>query len=574
MSGRDHVAGMNTYCDDVLSGKISACRLVKCAVQRHRDDLLRVGSPEFPFYFSPKHANRVCTFLELLKHVQGSLADTRLKLERWQQFILCSVFGWLRVSTNVRRFRRAYICVPKGSGKTLLAAGIALYCAFCDLPKEGGSDCIATANSLQQSKLVLGTAQSMLRKDKKLTAKLGVEVRANDIVQAESVSKCRGFSKNAAALEGVSLHAGILDELHAAKDRATFDSLSTSTAKREQSLLFVITTSGLGDISSVGYEVDGFCRRVLEREDGANDDSFFGCIWTIDPELEERWDSVEAMEMAMPNLDVSVNRSVLLEEANRAKQIPSQIASYKAKYLNVWASSASEEPFLTHEQIRKCYTQLNEAEFIGQECVYGLDLASRLDLCAAVRTHMRRIDGQVHFYAFAKAWLPSATVAKSSNASYRGWIAQKFLVETQGSITDLDVIEEFLMSEFERYRLRDLSFDPLQSNQLITHLSKRTKKPDGTFCEVTQFAKYLTVGMTELEHAVAAGRLHTNSPVLIWCLSNLRAKRVSTGLCYPVRPKDLSQKIDLAVALCMSLRSCAVVPLDESKKPEPRIFFV
>jgi phage terminase large subunit-like protein len=575
MSGRDHVQGMNQYIDGVLSGNISACRLVKCAVRRHKDDLLRVGSPEFPFYFSERHATRACNFFELLKHIQGPKADSRLVLEGWQQFIIASVFGWLRVSTNVRRFRRVYICVPRGSGKTLIAAGVSLLTGFADLPKEGGADVVCTANSLSQSKLVLGTAQSMLRKDKKLTAKLGVEVRQHEILQLESVSKVHGMASKGQTLEGISLHAGIIDELHAAKDRAVFDSLSTATAKREQSLLFVITTAGLGDISTIGYEVDTFCRKVLEKEDGAQDESFFGIIYTIDEELEEQWDNEIAWIQANPNYGVSVNGSVLAEEANRARQIPSQQPSFRAKYLNIWSSSATEEPFLTHELIRKCYdAKLSEVEFVGQECAYGLDLASRLDLCAAVRVHARRIEGQTHYYAFCKAWLPSATVAKSINASYRGWIAQKHLVETTGSITDLDVVEEFVMSEFERFKIRDLSFDPLQSNQLITHLCKRTKKPDGTFVEVAQFAKFLTVGMTELEGAVAAGRMHTNSPLLIWTLSNLRAKRVSTGLCYPVRPKDHSLKIDAAVALCMALRSCAVVPLDESKKPVPQCFFV
>jgi phage terminase large subunit-like protein len=106
---------------------------------------------------------------------------------------------------------------------------------------------------------------------------------------------------------------------------------------------------------------------------------------------------------------------------------------------------------------------------------------------------------------------------------------------------------------------------------LVTHLQKNS--PQTVFAEVQQFAKYLTQGMNELEELCADGRLHTNSPLLIWSLMNLRAKHVGMNLIYPVSPKDRSLKKDAAVALVMALRSIHCVPLDESQS-RPVFFFL
>jgi phage terminase large subunit-like protein len=83
--------------------------------------------------------------------------------------------------------------------------------------------------------------------------------------------------------------------------------------------------------------------------------------------------------------------------------------------------------------------------------------------------------------------------------------------------------------------------------------------------EVPQSAKYLTAGCIELQDAVASGRLHTNSSLLLWCLGNLHCKNFSSNLIQPVRQEDRTQKTDAATALIIALRSVALLPLEESK---------
>jgi phage terminase large subunit-like protein len=368
-------------------------------------------------------------------------------------------------------------------------------------------------------------------------------------------------------IEGTSLHFGSIDELWASSGRHVYDALSTGTAKRHQSLLWMITTAGR-DASGVCFELHDFCTRILSGD--ATDESVFCAIYTTDHD--DPWDSLESAKKANPLWGVSIDPSVVEEEMRRAQQIPSQQATYRAKYLCEWTLNGGEEPFIDPLRVRACYDKdLDAAQFLGQPAVEGLDLASRLDMCSAARVHARRINKKVHVYAFSKSWLPEETFRASKNASYRGWQISGDLVVTPGNITDLDLIEQHMMSELAAYKIRDIGFDPLQSNMLVTHLQKNS--PQTVFAEVQQFAKYLTQGMNELEELCADGRLHTNSPLLIWSLMNLRAKHVGMNLIYPVSPKDRSLKKDAAVALVMALRSIHCVPLDESQS-RPVFFFL
>lgn len=125
---RDFVAVANQYIDDVLTGKVPACLYVRNACQRQRDDLVRLADHPI-FYFDRDAAQRVCIFIERMPHVKGPKASANedITLEPWQCFVLTTVFGWKRKDTGGRRFRRSYVEVPRGNGKSALSSAVGLY---------------------------------------------------------------------------------------------------------------------------------------------------------------------------------------------------------------------------------------------------------------------------------------------------------------------------------------------------------------------------------------------------------------------------------------------------------------
>jgi len=549
----DFIRAATEYRNSVLSGEIPACALVKLACKRSERDHANAA---WPFEFSVERATRACKFVSLLTHVQGPLAGSRVELQPWQAFILTEMFGWQWKSTGTRRFRRAYIEVPKGNGKSLLASAISLYLAFAD--QEKGADVICTASSYEQSRIVLDTARNQVAKDNKLASKFGLTVKAHKIEQASSTSRLRGLPAKGSATEGSAVHGAVLDELHLSKTRAVYDSLRTASSKRPQAMLFCITTAG-NDISGICYEVHTHVEAILNQE--KEDESFFGIIYGLDDA--DDWTLESSWQKANPNWNVSVDAQGLREEANRAMQLASMEEGFKTKHLDIWVGSFGETPFLDLGNVRKCYQADLADDFDGQ-CTLGVDLASRLDLACAVRLQAKRVNDQVHYYAFCSAWNPSETIKKSQNSQYAGWVRQGWLSETPGNIIDLSFVENHLADCLTKRNVRNVHFDPLQSSYLVTRLMKSFPDKVEVFVEMTQSGKYFTPGMLLLEELVAAGRIHTNSPLLLWCMSNLRAKKGVTNLLFPTRPKDMAQKIDGGVALIMALTSCAATPLDES----------
>ena len=157
MAGNEYVDRANRYIEDVLSGRVPACRWVKAACERQKADLARPG---FEWHFDEQRAWRVCRFISLLRHVKGPLAGERIELQPWQCFILTTIFGWVD-SKGRRRYHEAFVEVPRGSGKSTLMSGVALYMLCAD--GEKGADVYSFATTREQAKIVFDDAQAMAR---------------------------------------------------------------------------------------------------------------------------------------------------------------------------------------------------------------------------------------------------------------------------------------------------------------------------------------------------------------------------------------------------------------------------
>jgi phage terminase large subunit-like protein len=235
-------APWHRYAQQVTGGSLVACKWVRLACERHLRDLKRQSQREFDYRFDEAKAEKICRFIELLPHIKGPKAGKHIQLELWQKFIIGSVFGWVRKDNGLRRFRHAYIEVPRGNAKSTMSSGVGLYLLAVD--GEGGAEVYSAATTRDQAKIVFNVAQQMTRKSEGFKRRFGVQVNAKNINQISSASKFEPLSSDANTLDGLNVHGGIIDELHAHKTRDVFDVIETGAGKREQSLIWCITTSG------------------------------------------------------------------------------------------------------------------------------------------------------------------------------------------------------------------------------------------------------------------------------------------------------------------------------------------
>lgn len=536
MASRDYCGIARQYAADVLDGKIPACKWVKLAADRQLADLKTYAGSRSPYVFDENEANRVCKFIELLTHTKGELAGTRIHLEPWQVFILTTVFGWLRRADGGRRYRRAYVEVSRGNGKSTLCSGIGLYCLLAD--REGGAEVYSFATTRDQAKIVFGDAKVMAERNAPLRNKFGLQVLANALYVPTSNSTFQAKSAEGSTLDGLNTHLAIIDELHAHKTRAVYDVVETSTGKRKNSLMFVITTAGF-DTSGICYEVRTMVTKVLEKS--VVDETQFGIIYGLDEG--DDWTTVEALEKANPNWGISVRPEIITSLMKKAIALPSAVNNFKTKHLNIWCSASS--AWMDMQAWEAGEINVDRSDFEGQPCYIGLDVGAKNDVTAKVLL----FPVGKSFVVFADFYLPEAAVEKSTNSQYRGWVEEGWITQSGGAMTDLARIEEDIRDDLSRYDVKGIAFDPWNALQLATSLSN-----DGApMIEYRNTVQNFSDPMKSLEALTQDKRIsHDGNPVLRWMMSNVVAKLDAKDNIFP-RKERYENKIDGVVALIMAL---------------------
>lgn len=555
---RDYLGIAKKYARDVSTGKVFACKWVKLACKRQTEDLKKYARSGL-YEWSKEEAGRICRFIELLTHTKGELAGQRVVLEPWQIFILTTVFGWRRRADGGRRFRRVYIEVPRGSGKSTLSSGVALYCLLAD--HEPGAEVYSFATTRDQAKIVFGDAKVMAEHNPALRERFGLQVLANALYVPSTNSTFQAKSAEGSTLDGLNTHLAVVDELHAHKTRAVYDVVETSLGKRRSSLLWCITTAGF-DTSGICYEVRTMCTKVLSRL--ADDETQFAIIYTIDDG--DDWSSMEALEKANPNWGVSVRPEVITSLLQKAKTLPSAINNFKTKHLDVWCSARS--AWLDMRAWKRCETTgLELSDFEGQPCFIGLDIGSKSDLTVKTYLFPFEEDGKNKYALFCECWLPSKAIETSTNSQYSGWVRSGYIQETDGAMTDLNVIEDSIREDLSRFDVQAITYDPWQATQLATSLSDE----GAPMLECRFTVQNVSDPMKTLEALVIDGRIvHDGNPVMAWMMGNVEARIDAKDNIFP-RKERHENKIDGAVAAILALRGAATY--EPKKKTNLNEFF-
>lgn len=538
---RDYATIARRYAEDVRDGLIPACRLVQLACERHLADLERQDDDGFAYRFDEAKAAAVCRFVELMPHTKGRWARSgeTIRLEPWQVFITAVAFGWVHVTTGLRRFRVAYIEVPRKNGKSAWSSALGLYMLAAD--GEHGAEVYSGATTEKQAKIVFEAAQKMARQTEAYREAFGVEVMASNISIPEDGSRFEAVVGKPG--DGASPSFAIVDEYHEHQTDDLYDTMETGMGAREQPLMWVITTAG-SDTAGPCYALRSDVVRVLEGT--TPNDELFGIVYTVDEGID--WTSEEALRMANPNYDVSVSGDFLKAQIRDAVNSSRRQNIVKTKHLNVWTTAR--EGWMNMEAWNACADPaLAVEDFAGEACWLGMDLASKVDIASVAKLFRREVDGEEHFYLFTRNYLPEARIEEPEKRHYQGWVADGHMVATEGDIIDHDRIEEDLLADSEAHRIVRLGYDPYNATQLAVNLTRHGIDT----LEIRQTVSFLSDPMKWLEALVLAGRLHhTGDPCLAWQVSNVVCRTDANDNVFP-RKERPENKIDAAVAAIIAL---------------------
>ena len=307
------------YAEEAANDRLVCGAEVKAAAVRFLADLQRED-----LTLHTKEPDFVIGIIEkLMVHNQGEtlegqpLTNTPLILQPWQVFIVYNLIGFYYKGTSERRYKEAFIFIPRKNGKTLFIAALAFGLAL--LERKSGAKIYIVAASQKQACQSFndiiytlryqGLAEEFRLRDNNAEHSIHYEFIDPDGRPAGSID-IEALASNPDAQDSFNCNIAIADEMHAFK---------AYTNK----LMIGITTAG-DNINSFCYRRLEYSVKVVNGE--IKDDSLFAFVSRADQDEKGNVDYTDPLQQqkANPSYRVTIRPSDILQESLQAQNDPQQ----------------------------------------------------------------------------------------------------------------------------------------------------------------------------------------------------------------------------------------------------------
>ncbi|RQM69731.1 terminase large subunit [Aeromonas hydrophila] len=538
------------YVYDVLTDLKPASKSEKAFCQRFLNDLKRED-----IVLNLKIYNVVVAIANSLKHQKGVLGGKPIQLMPWQQFLMLNLFCWFYTSkapaelAGSRRYTKVFAFIPRGNAKTQLAAIVSI-CGLV-LTKNKTPKCSTSASSRKQASICFDEIKAQI-KSSSVALKKRFKLRANDI-QLTGGGSIFPTSSEADNLDGERIVVGILDELHAHKNRSVHDVIATSQSSSLDPILFMVTTAG--------NNTKSFCKEMYDYAKGLlfgefENDQFLSIIYESD---EEEINSELGLEQANPSLDHAVIRQTLRNKAQEALMSEAALAGFATKHLNRWyqySESALVQQSLIDDAFKGPFP--SDAELSQMKQYVGLDLAATSDLSSIVSLY---VDTGGTMYARSRNYIPESTyhsLPSNYTSLYTEAINRQSLVLSGEIVTDLEQIKGDLNQIIKAHKPKEIGIDGAAGGLRFgvefksEYRKELTAVPQGfglSSAAIT-FIRLLSTGMVKFD---------PNDVLLKWCIENARVREGQQGDIAVIKSANHNLKIDACIALLIALSLVPVV---------------
>ena len=455
------------------------------------------GLQERRFFFNQKKANMAVRFVQTFcRHHEGALAPGRIRLELWQKAMLSVIFGIVD-EDGVRVFREILIVMGRKNGKTLLAACIMALILYLD--PDYGKRVYTVATKLDQARLSYEALYQMIQKEPEL-AEI-TKKRRTDIYIEETNSSAQPIAFSEKKTDGLNPAGIVCDELGAwggEQGERQYMVLKSALGARKQPLLVSITTAGY--VSDGIY--DEMIRRATAVINGTSRETRLApFLYMVDDA--DKWNQINEIAKANPNLGVSLTVDNMLEEIAAAEQSLAQAAEFKTKVCNLKQNSSA--AWMNAKDVNLCFSETGKTleDFRHTYALAGIDLSMTTDLTAAVILIQK---GDTVWF-FARFYLPRNKLEEATardGIPYRKYVEQGYLILSGDNVVDYHDVETFYQELVKKYEIlpQKTGFDRYSAAFLVQDLQGM-----GFHMESVSQGSNLTGVIVDTEGMIKDGRL-------------------------------------------------------------------
>lgn len=519
------------YAHDVVGGKIiagnNALECKRFLSDMERTDLeLHTKEPDF-----------VCGVIEkFMVHKQGEALDgtplmnTPMLLQPWQVFCVYNLIGFYYAGTKERRYKEAFIFIPRKSGKTMFIAALAFALAL--LERRSGSIIYIVAASQKQAcesfQDIIYTLRyrGMIDDFRVLNnnAEHSVTYEFHDSDNRPDGSiRIEALASNPDAQDSFNCNIAIADEVHAFKKSAQYNRFKEAMKAYTNKLMIGITTAG-DNINSFCYRRLEYAKKVLDGT--VKDDSLF--CFVSQAQQDERgnvdYTNPRQHELANPSYGVTIRPADILQESLQAQNDPQQRKDFLSRSLNIYTSAM--RAYFDLAEFRASDQQydwtLDELARLPIDWYGGADLSRMYDLtAAALYGHYEKMDVDI---IITHAFFPVTMAARKADEDdipLFGWADDGLLTMCNTpTVNYADVVAWFDMMRKSGFKIKQVGHDRKFAREYFIGM----KSAGFRVVDQPQYYYLKSEGFRHIEQRAKDGKLYyMHSDAYAYCVENVSA---------------------------------------------------
>ena len=443
----------------IQSGQIVAGKWIVLLYEK-----ITAGLRDGLFQFDDRKANRAIQFIEAFCHHCEGRSDL-IRLELWQKATVSVIFGIVD-EDGLRIFREVFLVMGRKNGKSLFASALIAYMTYLD--GEYGAKVYCLAPKLEQAAIVYDNFYKMVAREPEL-AELA-QKRRSDVYLETTNTSIRPLAFNAKKSDGFNPHLTVCDEIAswpAEQGLKQYEVMKSALGARRQPLILSISTAGY--VNDGPYD-ELMMRSTAVLQGNSEERRLCPILYMIDDV--KKWDDIEELKKANPNMGVSVTEDFFLEEIAIARNSLSKRAEFLTKYCNIKQSST--QAWLPFEVVDNVTgDEYSLEDFRSSYCVGGIDLSQTTDLTACCIV----IEKKGKLYTFARFFMPENKIdelQEREGVPYRLYVQAGLIQPSGENFVDYNDCFEWFRMLVEEYEILPLQvgYDRYSAQYLVQQMEQ------------------------------------------------------------------------------------------------------